>query len=47
MFKVYYKLNGELQMINCGSGPESAAYAWRIVVAYLGNRAWLEWEAKR
>jgi hypothetical protein len=44
MYSVYYWLNDELYKVCCGRGKEPAAYAWRIVIAYLGNRAWMEFE---
>jgi hypothetical protein len=44
MYSVYWWMDGELHKECCGRGKESAVWAWRIVVAYLEYRAWMEYE---
>jgi hypothetical protein len=46
MYTVVYYLNGERIREDCGSGKEAGAFAWRLLIAYLPNRAWLEYYAK-
>jgi len=47
MYSVYwYSEDGEINKECCGHGKESAGFAWRIVLAYLQNRAWMEYETR-
>ena len=52
MYYVYWYLEGELHIECCGNSTKtdagwektSAGWAWRCLMAYLPNRAWMVYE---